>query len=221
MQKTNIKLFKRESNNDDFLKYVDKIESKLNQKNFSKFFNKNLNLYNSSEFIHYQRYVFLLLSKWIAKNEAYTSSYIDHLNFLIKKYELTNKLYGIEKKYIHIIEEIIFNSKRNLKNIVVNFPKISYDDKEEEIFFHIVNVNFLSPKLLVNGDVFITNTRLVFAQEFSIFGIPFKDISKYKLTNKGLEIEAYKVKYEIEPLVDDPRVLYVSFERIFNGNNQR
>lgn len=214
-------LFERDSDDAQFLEYVKKIKTKLNYKNFVIFFNFGRNLYSSHEFAHYERYIFILLKIWAMEHEEYEESYIRNFKFLIGKYHLKHRLYANEHEYINLFEEIIFNSKRNLKNIVVDFPISSNFLENEEIFYHIINVHYISHNLTNKGDIFISNSRIVFSTENMIFSISFKDISRYKLTIDGLKMVVYGNSYQFNPQNDDPRVLYVSFERIFNASNKR
>jgi len=61
MKKKYEELFERKSDDKLFFEYIKKIRTKLNYNNFVTFFNFGKKLYNSHEFVHYERYVFMLL----------------------------------------------------------------------------------------------------------------------------------------------------------------
>ncbi|MGL4768852.1 MAG: hypothetical protein ACRCW6_01320 [Mycoplasmoidaceae bacterium] len=211
-------LFERKSKENGFLEYVEKIKPFLNYKNLTNFFWIKKKLFNSENYFFYERYVFLLIKLWAMEHEEYSDKYIKKLVRIIRKFKLEEHLFGIEKEYISLFKEIIFNAKRNLKNLVVDFPVFSEFNQKEEIFYILNNVNCISDRVNDMGDVFITSKRIVFSKEAVVFSIPYNEIVWYKLTNDGLELFAYSRKIFLNPHNDDPRVLYVSFERVYNGS---
>lgn len=194
----------------------------LNKENILNFNIKKNKLYSENEFDFFLKYVLNTIKKWILKNEFLSYSYISRLKKIITKFDLFDKLNNVEKSYLYLIESIIFNKNRNLKNISSEF--ILYKNyrkfflKKEDIFYYFDNIDVK----IFNNDTYkkinflISSDHIIFLFNGNFLKIPFIKISSYKLKLPNQIIFEYNEK-QISVFSDEIESIYVSFERVFYG----
>lgn len=205
-----------------YLKYFNEINSKFNKSIFKIFY---VNLYNFFTWDNYDNFItysFFLIKEWINSNEIYTEYYIDHLEKNIKKLNLSNLLTSREEEYINHFKSVIFNKKRNLKDLIVDFPlQIDIEtNKFEKNYFHFekatlydCNTNDHNNSFFV-GQIYLSTIRIVFTTTFYVISLYYENITQYKITNNYFEFIYLNRKYRIKTF--DNYVFYVSFERTKN-----
>jgi len=187
----------------------------VNKKQIKKLFNINY----QEEFL---RYRFELLKHWIKSNERYTNKYIHELQYLIDILFLNNELSCYEEEYINHFNGIQFAKERNLKNLIVDFPK---NDKKEEAYYKYTHVTFYQLndnneiiKIADNGEFYITTQRIIYFKNLQVYSINIDNLKDYKITNRGLMISTLDTIFYFKSY--DSYVLYVSLERILKYINK-
>lgn len=216
-------LFKREPKNiKTYFEYFNSINSKFNKSVF-KFIYVNLhNFFTWDNYDNFISYSFFLIREWINSNEIYSENYIDRLEKNIKKLNLTNLLNSREEEYINHFKSVIFNKKRNLKDLIVDFPlQIDVEtNKFEKNYFHFEKAILYDcdtdnkNSSFFDGQIYLSTIRIVFATTFYVISLYYSDIQQYKITNNYFEFIYLNRKYRIKTF--DNYVFYVSFERAKN-----
>ncbi|MDE6893802.1 MAG: hypothetical protein K2J02_00305 [Malacoplasma sp.] len=165
------------------------------------------------------------VKEWIFWNEAYTEKFINKLELILKNFHLLNKLNSYEIEYINHLKAVVFNKKRNLKQLVTDFPFL---DKKELVCYNFTDVivyklndnNELS-KYISNCDIYLSNKRLIINLPSYVYSIHFNGIYSYKIENNLFRLDVFNRfcsdllnKFYFD--TDDNYVLYVSFQRVFN-----
>ncbi|WP_412032191.1 hypothetical protein [Malacoplasma muris] len=218
-------LFNRRYELEDIHKYFDYLRVNnphMTYKKISNIFFDIKKYFSSKTYKYFYVYCFDIVRQWINTNELYTEDYIVKLEFILKKLNLLNSLNSLEIEYINHFKSIIFAKKRNLKELIVDFPLLNLNDYrwKEKAYFHferstISIVNCTSCEIIINKcNIYLTNYRIVCSSNIDYLSFYIKDIESYKLGLSGFEIFYNNKKYIIE--VNDKYELFVSYERIIN-----
>lgn len=222
------RIFTRKLEEKEFQKYL-KYKNKFN-KNFKVNIlyirqNKLIDYFELKEYKFFMIYCFEKIKEWIFFNEAYTEEYINKLQKILNNFKLTNKLNSYENEYINHIKAVVFNKKRNLKQLVTDFPLLN---KKEIVCFNFNDASLLKKdgnnnfyKKINKCEIYLSDSRIIINHPSYIHSIHFKYIYSYKMENDLFKLDIYN-QHEIDSMTHlyfdttDNYVLYVSFERIFN-----
>jgi hypothetical protein len=147
-------------------------------------------------------------------NEAYTIIYVDGLTKLINKLFLTHELNAYEQEYVKHYQGVVFAQTRNIKNLIVDFP-IS---KTERVYYKYDNCSLYqitNNKMKIiqsNGEICITNQKILLSKGMDIYPIELSSIVDYKISKYGLLIITKEYVYAFKMF--DDYIAYVSFERV-------
>lgn len=226
--------FNIEIHDEKYLKYKNDLDTFFDDKTMS-FKYKNYNFVDINHFDFYIAYCFEKIRHWIYKHETYDEKYIDNLEKIIAKLNLSNKLGSYEIMYLNHFKEVIFAKTRNLKKLIVDFPLETYYTKKNnlKVLSELVCFQFINSCLyeiknnkqeMVNdkSEMYLSDKRIIFNNTSNVVSIYFSDIYEYSLEKNGLRI---LIKYfrnnqlfENEYLLTtyDNFVLYVAFQRLIN-----
>lgn len=224
-------IFERRNTSQQYLEYVEKVKNDLNINSLKKWRINVFKFFTIHNFDMYVSYAFSLIREWINKNEVYSEKYIDGLEKNLKKLNIYNQLNSLEEEYINHFRSVLFAKKRNLKNLIVDFPleKIKkysklfdrYFESNENVYFHFENSNFYYYEKGIkkyhgkNINIFISDIRIIIDEITQIApSFYLKLINSYKLGKDSFEFEYAGIKYYID--TEDNYVFYVAFERIKN-----
>ncbi|MEG0879324.1 MAG: hypothetical protein RSE95_01500 [Malacoplasma sp.] len=205
-----------------YLIYFNNIKKKLNSNIFKRIYINLHSYFTPNDYDNFVIYSFFLIREWINNNEIYTENYIDNLERNIKKLHLQNLLNTREKEYIHHFKSVIFNKKRNLKDLIVDFP-LEFDvrtNKDEKNYFHFEKASLYdgNDKRILDsffsGQIYLSTKRIVFTTTFYIISLYYENINSYKITDEYFEFSYFDKNYKIKTF--DNYVFYVSFERTKN-----
>lgn len=205
-----------------YLKYFNDIKFKFNKSVFKMLYVNLHNFFTWKNYDNFITYSFFLLKEWINNNEIYNEHYIDHLEKNIKKLNLENLLTSREEEYINHFKSVIFNKKRNLKDLIVDFP-LQIDGKTnnfEKNYFHFEKATLYdcdasdSNNYFFAGQIYLSTIRIVFTTTFYVISLYYHNIHHYKIANSYFEFTYMDRKYRIKTF--DSYVFYVSFERAKN-----
>jgi hypothetical protein len=223
MESTN--LFYRQANKQrylNFAEYARKIININNIFNVKKAQLKSLfKIGYEAEFLCYRMN---LLKRWVYVNELYTKYYLYGLNYIINVLCLKEELNSFEQQYLLDCNNIVFAKTRNLKNLIIDFPLITPNEK---VYFKYENVDIYQFNqkthkyrlISTNGEMYLSTKRVLIAKDLSLFPINIDTIVNYGIDNEGLTITTGGSKYLFKS--NDKYLLYVSLERIFNIINYR
>lgn len=174
--------------------------------------NKYINFEDNENFYKFRFYIF---RKWLKKNEIYRFEFIESLERIIYSLKLEKELNSLENSYIDYFKNIIFCKTRNLKRLIVDFQEL----ENENIYFKY-DLNIFIQKQIkfdnntnFNGEIFISNKRLIICSRIKYFSIFYENIDKIKLNNLYLTITT-KLGYEYQIISLDFHLIYASVERI-------
>lgn len=223
-------IFERKNKSLTYFEYVKQIQNKLNINSLKKWKINVFKFFDIQTFDFYISYAFSLIREWINRNEVYSEKYLDNLEKNLKKLKIYNQLNALEEEYISHFRSVLFAKKRNLKNLIVDFPLEKYKKwnsffdtyikVEENVYFHFENSdfyyleNFQKKMLAKDVDVFISDLRLIISQATKVTAFYLDDIDSYKLGFASFEFVFKKKKYCISS--EDNCVFYVAFERMIN-----
>ena len=221
-------IFERRNNSTRYFEYVEKTKDKLNINSLKKWRINVLKFFDIQTFDLYVSYAFSLIREWINRNEVYSEKYLEQLENNLKKLKINNRLNSLEEEYINHFRSVLFAKKRNLKNLIVDFPlekqkKWSsffdvYIKSDENVYFHFENSKFYisenkRKKLFFdNVDIFISDSRLIVNQATNFTYFYLKEIESYKLGLNNFEFIFEGKKYYID--TEDNCVFHVAYERI-------
>lgn len=223
-------IFERKNNSLKYFEYVNQIKNKLNINSLKKWRINVLKFFDIHTFDFYISYAFSLIREWINKNEVYSEKYLDGLEKNLKKLKIYNRLNALEEEYINHFRSVLFAKKRNLKNLIVDFPLEKqnkwnsfvdgYIKSDENVYFHFENSNFFiyeknNKKLFAHDiDIFISDSRIIISQTTEIITFYLDEIDSYKLGIDNFEFVFKNIKYSID--TEDNCVFYVAFERMIS-----
>lgn len=174
--------------------------------------NKYINIYDYDNFYKFKFYIFRL---WLRKQEIYKFEFIESLDRIIYALKLEKEFNSLENSYINYFKNIVFCKTRNLKRLIVDFQEL----KGEEIYFKYDLNLFIQKNLKLDnnndfqGEIFISNERLILCSGLKYLSIYFKDIKEIKLKNLYILIKMNSDdEYQIFSF--DFHYIYTSIERI-------
>lgn len=223
-------IFERKNNSSKYFEYVNQVKDKLNINSLKKWRINVLKFFDIQTFDFYITYAFSLIREWINQNEVYSEKYLDGLEKNLKKLKIYNRLNALEEEYLNHFRSVLFAKKRNLKNLIVDFPLEKqnkwnslvdgYVTSDENVYFHFENSDFFvyeenTKKLFAHDiDIFISNSRLIVSQPTKVTAFYLDEIDSYKLGHNNFEFIFKNIKYSID--TEDNYVFYVAFERMIN-----
>jgi DNA-binding GntR family transcriptional regulator len=149
-------------------------------------------------------------------HERYENDYLEKLKDFINLLYLDQELNSYELNYIKHFENIIFAKKRNLKNLIVDFP---LSHKKEKVYYKYDAVSFCHTTVkkqmvhtIENGEFFISTKRVLFSKDTNIFAIDIQTIKDFKVSDTDLQIQTESDTFIFK--TNDPYLLYVSLQRI-------
>lgn len=225
--KHNKNIFVRKVKDDeleDYNKYKEKINDQVNIS--SKFISESklLELFDLKTYKFFLVLCFEKVKDWINKNEVYTEEYINKLKEILHNFRLDNKLTSYEEEYLNHFNAVVFNKKRNLKQLITDFPseknELTCFSFSEAKIYKKNEKNELIEKI-GKCEIYISSIRVIINLPSYIYSLYFKDVFSYKLENNlfRLDILNYHSKNFLNHFyfdTSDNYVLYVSFQRVFN-----
>lgn len=181
--------------------------------------NKYINFYDNENFYKFRFYIF---RKWLKKHEIYNFEFIESLERIIYALKLEKEFNSLENSYINYFKNVIFAKVRNLKRLIVDFQEL----ENENIYFKYDLNLFIQQNLKhdnnndFQGEIFISNQRLILCSGIKYLSIYYKEIKEIKLKNFYIVIKTnYDDEYQIFSF--DFHYIYTSIERICRMLNLR
>ncbi len=208
-----MELFTRPSDDEKYLVYKLNISKLLNKNNFL-----SMNKFKIKKFLdineeqHFLRYRLELFRDWMKENFRYSKECINKIDSILRKTMLINALYPNEEAFIYSLRNIVFAKNRNLKSLLTD---LRLSKTEQMYYFYQLN-RFVKDGINKSGfQICLTNHNIYLRENTLNFEkIHFKSIYDLHLCDDHLIIQTTMNKYEV--FVPDPKLLYVSIERILN-----
>lgn len=225
--KKNKDIFIRKIDNQDLQAYLDYKKSIENDFNITaKFISESrlLEFFNLKTYKFFLVFCFEKVKEWINRNEVYTEDYINKLEKILYNLRIYNKLTSHETEYLNHFNAVIFSKKRNLKQLITDFPSeknelTCFSFSDSKVFKKGNNKEIV--KKIEKCEIYISNIRIIINLPSYIYSLYFKDIFSYKLENDLFRVDI--LNYHSPNLLshfyfdtNDNYVLYVSFQRVFN-----
>ncbi len=206
-----MELFKRPSNDEEYLKYKESIVNIINRNNFLSFSKSKIKKFLSVENEqHFLRYRFELLNSWSKQNLVYTKESINKFDVILKKLMLVDFLYPDEEFFLYSIRNIAFAKKRNLKSVLTD---LELPKREFVYYFYAMNKYKKDEKDFSAYQVCLSNFNLFLRHDNQSFEkINYEEMVRLHLCDDSLIVQTNNNKYTIH--VSDPKLLYVSLERM-------
>ena len=153
---------------------------------------------------------FQLLKNWINQYESLSSSFSNQLEKNIHRLRLASYLNAEEKNYVYHTQSYVFSLTRNIKSLIVNFQL--FDGEEAYFHYDNVTVKTYESKFVFKGELYITNTRIIFSDEIYVHWLNIDNINRiYNHKNNIFVHYLDKIIYFSFP---DHRLFELSFKKV-------
>ncbi len=178
-----------------------------------------INFYKQKDETEFLAFRFKILKNWFFQNEQWNNKFCSDFKKKIKKLNLQNFLNADEINYIYKLESYTFFLTRNIKSLIVNIDL----SKNEEAHFHYENLklyeyNENDNKLIIEGDLYITNQRIVMTNSMFCFSISINEINNIYIDKNYTYVSTLTKKYFF--IFDDIKLLLFSLNKIFELNKR-